>query len=156
MKREQLDDILDSFKLPEGWKFRVKYPIKWKDYKKYYKDKTYQEYLDSWLASTDPVDKIVYIAPYYVKYFTPLLLLQTLWHELGHIHQTSRKGGDHNQDWHEHALEVGYTPEDEYMCKKMLYDIIHEPKDLKKRVKKWIRSQKIQYNYYVPPHLRDK
>jgi len=154
MTREQLDDILCSFNLPAGWKFRVKYPVKWKDYKKYYKDKTYKDYLDGWLASTDVVDKIIYIAPYYVKYFTPLTLLQTIWHELGHIHQTNKKGGDHNQNWLEHANDCGYTLEDEYMYKKMISERIYHPKDLNKRIKNWIKSQRIQYGYYVPKRYR--
>lgn len=151
MTREQLDDMLAGFPLPEGWKFRVKYPVKWKDYKKYYKDKTHQDYLDQWLASTDSIDKIIYIAPYYVKYFTPMLLIQTIWHELGHVWQTdTKKGGHHNKNWYEAATHNYLSMEDEYIAKRAISERIREPKKFEKNMKLFLRSQKIKYDYYLP------
>jgi|SRR5579872_7340718 len=154
MDREQLDDVLDWFRLPEGWKFRVKNPVKWKDYKRYYKDKTRKDYNEYALASTDVVDKIIYIHPWYIKYFTPMTLILTIWHELGHVHQTDKKGGDHNKNWLEHANDFFFTLEDEYIAKNAMSSRIYDAKGFKKRMKLFLRTQKVKYDYYLPKGYR--
>lgn len=154
MERELLDDVLDWFRLPEGWKFRVKNPVKWKDYKRYYKDKTLKDYKEYAIASTDVVEKTIYIHPFYIKYLTPMTLISTIFHELGHVHQTDKKGGDHGPNWLSHAEDCFLTLEDEYIAKNAMSSRIYDPKGFNKRMKAFLRSQKVKYGYYLPKRYR--
>lgn len=154
MKLQQVYAVLRSVNLPKGWKFEVAYPVKWKDYKKYYPGTKYKDYLDYAMASTDQVEKTIYITPYYVKYFTPMTLMLTILHELGHVHQISNEGGHHSKIWYEAATDNLFTLEDEYIAKRAISERIHKPKTFNKNMKKWLHSQQIKYGYYVPKRFR--
>ncbi|MGH7974827.1 MAG: hypothetical protein ACREBR_04830 [bacterium] len=156
MTRKQLKVMLGWIRPPAGYRYCVSYPVSWKQYKKHYPKAKKKEFLDGWLATTDPVDKIIYIAPYYVSYFTPMTLFNTLVHEFGHTYQQSTKGGHHNRDWYLKASKCLFTLEDEYVSKDVIYDRINRAKDFNRRVKLFARTQKIKNGYYVPPKLRSK